>query len=105
MHFLIVGCQRSGTTAIVAALSRHPEETVWEEADSYRLLSNGGFGPEGVVGFKVPGWTDLLRGATFGDSDQRLERPFEWSDEPLVHVLTHPVDVVASMDKLQMSGD
>lgn len=100
MRFLITGSQRSGTTMLASLLARHPDISVFDEDQSYELLVSEK--SEGV--FKVPRWGDLLPGPTWGDPDQQMSRPFQWRGEPMLHMVRNPLDVVASMDRLTMSG-
>lgn len=85
---------------LASLLARHPDISVFDEDQSYELLVSEK--SEGV--FKVPRWGDLLPGPTWGDPDQQMSRPFQWRGEPMLHMVRNPLDVVASMDRLTMSG-
>lgn len=68
MRFLILGCQRSGTTLLRLLLDSHPDIYCWDETYSYneielnndeKLLTLAGNKPK-TVGFKVPVFTELM---------------------------------------------
>jgi hypothetical protein len=78
--FLIIGCQRSGTTLTKFVLEAHPAVVCFDEDISYQVLSYSldrvkqALNHKRWLGFKVPRWTEQLNGPVYRDFCEPAER-------------------------------
>jgi len=105
-QFLIVGCQRSGTTLLRLIFDSHPDIACYDETRSYQILG-GTYLPEirPVIGLKVPQLTEQLCSDRLRDDsavrNTEIGLPNAYSNEPVVFVVRDPRDTVASMIALR----
>lgn len=59
--FCLVGSQRSGTTMLCLILNSHPNLRVYDEDVAYDIIRSDKYRSEGLVGFKIPIWTQRYK--------------------------------------------
>lgn len=104
--FFIVGCQRSGTTLVRLVVECHSHVECADGQTSYRILA-GRLAPEQRrprLGLKVPAVTEQFDDAVMGDpiGVPAFDNPYR--GQPLVFLVRHPLDVVASMRALRIGA-
>lgn len=106
-RFFIVGCQRSGTTLLRLILECHAHVFCYDEMHAYDVLMKGEeqhSGPESLIGFKIPRWTEQLLQDTLWDEGLPGSCPSFYHGEKLLFLIRDPRDSVASMYKLGSVG-
>jgi len=93
--FLILGCQRSGTTLLRLILDSHPAVHCFDESLGYEHFQSGWHAervPAGThyIGHKIPVWTEYI-------ADPRVPHPLNYRGEPILFLLRDVREVVASM--------
>jgi Sulfotransferase family/Sulfotransferase domain len=103
-RFFIVGCQRTGTTLLRLILECHPQVFCLDERSAYQALRRGECPAppgKGLVGFKIPRWTEQLAEAECWDQGEDTRATNLYRGEPLVFLLRDIRDTVASMFNLE----
>lgn len=107
--FLIVGCQRSGTTLVRLILECHSRVGCFDELTSYQILAQGMVpdmhrGESKSLGFKIPRWTEQLDDPILADEGEPYTATQFYSGQKIVFMLRDVRDTVASMAKLKSGG-
>jgi len=111
-RFLILGCQRSGTTLMRLLLESHSDVACVDEILSYLVLLGitGHTTQKPLLGFKIPIWTEQmlypqLQGNELSFTAPELAQADNfYHGEKLIFLVRDPLDVVASMMTLTMRG-
>lgn len=103
-RLFVVGCQRSGTTLVRMLLESHPEISCVDEPRAYAALRDRLHLSAGMVGYKIPRWTEQLNCDRLSDGGLDLVCPRFYDGEPIVFVVRNVLDVVGSMMRLQVPG-
>lgn len=106
-RFLIVGCQRTGTTLLRLVLECHSHIFCFDEEKAYLALRDDTVKEaEGsaLVGFKIPSWTEQLDDDWLYDVGLGLWCKHFYRREPIVFLLRDVREVVASMMDLKLFG-
>jgi hypothetical protein len=112
-HFLIAGCQRSGTTMMRLILESHRDIQCIDEQYSYEILSGRRAQPDttaALLGFKIPVWTEQLLRAQLHWNEYAYVYGSEpvpnfYDGEPLIFMVRSPLDTISSMLRLKVEND
>ncbi len=102
--FLIVGCQRTGTTLMRLVLECHSQVSCLDEGRAYLALASGDRpspADKARVGFKVPRWTEQLAEERLSDYRFDVEADRFYDRQPVLFMLRDVRDTVASMATLK----
>ena len=105
--FLIIGCQRSGTTLMRLVLDCHSRIQCIDEPVSYGVLSGRAKVPcagHCLIGLKVPCLTEQLGDETLWDPIFLPEIPNTYARQPLVFMVRDVRDTIVSMKGLRVAG-
>lgn len=104
--FLIIGCQRSGTTLVRLILDSHSHIQCYDEMLSYAMLRRERIcdTTRPLAGFKVPMLTEQLDELTYWDRDTASAQPV-YSGQKLIGVVRDARDTIASMFGLAFDED
>lgn len=113
MKFLIVGCQRSGTTLLRLILDSHSKVSCFDESISHELLAKGNDVIDDFVskagmshlGFKIPRFTEQLDSSELQDFGLNFTIDNFYRSEPIIFLSRDCRDVVCSMLNLKIGED
>jgi len=104
-NFLILGCQRSGTTLLRLILDSHKQIHCFDETKSYYLLSNSNLLNKEIkkysnleyIGFKIPSLSEQLNEKILIDQVNDLKIENRFSQYKLIFIYRNVFDVISSM--------
>ena len=105
--FLILGCQRSGTTLLRLILETHPDIFCYDELTSYTVLEQELTvdRPDArLIGFKIPRWTEQLTRPVLVDEGLESVCKNFYKGEPILFLFRDVRDTISSMLKLKTGG-
>ena len=113
--FLIIGCQRSGTTMLRLILESHSEIACRDEPKCYEILSDPALLQNSLeqeqgkkwVGFKIPRFSEQLDNIQIYDfGTPNVPEPFPnfYKNNPIIFIVRDVRDVVCSMRELIADG-
>ena len=105
--FLIVGCQRSGTTLMRLLLECHSHVECYDESVAYEIMAGRRDVPPSMArltGLKVPCITEQLTDAELWDPRLLPRMPNHYAGEKVLFLVRDARAVAASMRRLQLSG-
>lgn len=106
--FLIIGCQRSGTTLLRIILESHTKISCFDEPKSYEHLRDkqklssivSKESGKKWLGFKIPILTEQLTNTKLHDHSLPYELTNFYQKEPLIFIIRDVRDVICSMKNL-----
>jgi hypothetical protein len=103
-RFLILGCQRTGTTLMRLILEAHPEIFCYDELKGYAILQklvSEDLPHVPLIGFKLPRWTEQLTHQVLFDEGLKGRCENFYRGEKILFLQRDVYDTIASMLKFK----